>query len=132
MAAVKGAKVVGAPFDNRTEIVRVIYDFSVDGGEVEDNTLLTADGVLLVRCIGAYVQTACTSGGSATIEVGKGTSGAEFISAEAVATFAANAFFASESAAFVKLANAEIINMGVAVAALTAGKIEFIFEIAQA
>ncbi len=132
MAAVKGAKTVGAPFSNKNDIVRVIYNFAVDGGEVEDNTLIVADGIILVKCIGAYVLTACTSDGSATIEVGKGTAGAEFISAEAVATFAAAAFYPSESAAFVKLANAEVINMGVAVAALTAGKIEFIFEIAQA
>lgn len=132
MPALKGAKVVGAPFDNRTEVVRVIYDFAADGGQVEDNTVLTADGVLLVRCIGCVVETAVTSSGSATIDLGKGASGVEFVSGEAYTTFAANAFYASESAAFVKLADAEVINMGVAVAALTAGKVEFIFEICQA
>ena len=131
MAALKGAKVVGAPFDNATEVVRVIYDFSVDGGQVEDNTVLTADGEILVRCIGVNVQTAVTSGGSATIDLGKGTSGVEFVSTEAYTSFASG-LYASESAAFVKLADAEVINMGVATAALTAGKLEFIFEIAQA
>lgn len=132
MAALKGAKIVGAPFANTTEIVRVMYDFAVDGGEVEDNTLITADGIVLVKCIGAYVHTLVTSGGSATLELGKGASGAEFITQEAVATFAANAFYPSESASFVKLANTEVINLGIAVAALTAGKIEFIFEVCQA
>jgi hypothetical protein len=132
MATLKGAKTVGAPFSNDIKVVRVIYDYSVDGGQVEDNTVLTADGAILVRCIGAIVETAMTSGGSATIDLGKGTSGAEFVSAEAYTSFSAAAFYASESAAFVKLADGEVINMGVATAALTAGKVEFIFEIAQA
>jgi len=132
MAAVKGAKVVGAPFDNKVEVVRVIYDFAVDGGEVEDNTLLTADGSILVRCIGVDVIAALTSGGSATVEVGKGTSGAEFITAEAYTSFTLAGFYASESAAFAKLATTNVINMGIAGAALTAGKMEFIFEICQA
>lgn len=132
MATLKGAKTVGAPFDNTTEIVRVIYDFAVDGGQIEDNTVLTADGVVLVKCLGVSVITAANSGGSATIDLGKGTSGVEFVSTEAYTSFGANAFYASESAGFVKLADGEIINMGVATAALTAGKLEFIFEIAQA
>lgn len=131
MATLKGAKSVGAPFDNAVEVVRVIYDFAQDGGQVEDNTVLTADGEILVRCIGVNVQTAVTSGGSATIDLGKGTSGTEFVSTEAYTSFASG-FYASESAAFVRLANAEIINMGVATAAITAGKLEFIFEVAQA
>lgn len=132
MATLKGAKTVGAPFDNAVEVVRVIYDFDIDGGQVEDNTVLTADGVVLVRCVGAYVHTALTSGGSATVDLGKGTTGVEFISTEAYTSFTLAGFYASESAAFVKLANAEVINMGVATAALTAGKVEFIFEVCQA
>ena len=132
MAALKGAKVVGAPFDNTVEVVRVKYDFSVDGGEVEDNTVLTADGSVLVRCVGVDVEVALTSGGSATVELGKGTSGAEFITAEAYTSFTLAGFYASESAAWVKLADTNIINLGIAGAALTAGKVEFIFEIAQA
>lgn len=130
MATLVGAKTVGAPFKNAVEVVRVIYDFAEDGGQVEDNTVLTAEGNVLVRCIGAKVITAPTSGGSATIDLGKGTSGTEFISTEAYTSFALNALYASESAAFVKLADGEVINMGVATAALTAGKIEFIFEVA--
>jgi len=132
MAVLKAAKTVGAPFSNTVEVVRVIYDFAQEGGEVEDNTVLTADGDVLVRCIGAHILVAPTSGGSATIDLGKGASGVQFISTEAIATFTLNSFYASESAAAVKLAAGEVINMGVATAALTAGKIEFIFEIAQA
>ena len=131
MATLKNAKVVGAPFSNKNEIVRVIYDFAVDGGEVEDNTVFTADGVVLVKCIGAYVHTAPVGVG-ATIELGKGATGAEFISAEAITSFPLAGFYASESHAFIRLANTEVINIGIATAALTAGKIEFIFEICQA
>lgn len=132
MAVVKNAKTVGAPFSNTVEVVRVIYDFSVDTGAVADYTLFTASGACLVRCIGADVIAACTSGGSATLELGKGASGAEFITAEAYTSFTLAGFYASESAAFVKLADTNVINLGIAGAALTAGKIEFIFEIAQA
>lgn len=131
MAVSKGAKTVGAPFSNTAEIVRVMFDVSVDGGQIEDNTLLTADGEVLVRCIGTYVHVAPVGVG-ATLELGKGATGAEFISAEAITSFTLAGFVASESAAFVKLANAEIINLGVATAVLTAGKLEFIFEIVQA
>lgn len=131
MAALKGAKTVGAPFDNVVEVVRVMYDFSVDGGEIEDNTVMTADGELLVRCVGAYVHVAPVGVG-ATIDLGKGAAGVEFISTEAITSFTLAGFYASESAAFVKLATSEIINLGIATAALTAGKIEFIFEVAQA
>ena len=132
MPALKGAKTVGAGFDNAVEVVRVVYDFSVDGGQVEDNTLFTADGALLVRCIGTLVETAFTSGGSATIDLGVGTSGVQFNSATAVASYSANALVASATNAFVRMASGDVMNMGVAVAALTAGKCEFIFEICQA
>lgn len=131
MAVAKGAKTVGAPFSNTAEIVRVMFDVSVDGGQIEENTILTADGEVLVRCIGTYVHVAPVGSG-ATLELGKGASGAEFISAEAITSFTLAGFVASESAAFVKLANAEIINLGVATAVLTAGKLEFIFEVVQA
>lgn len=132
MAILKGAKTVGAPFSNAVEVVRVRYDFSVDGGEVEDNTVLTADGNLLVRCVGVHTEVALTSDGSATVDLGKGASGTEFVSTEAYTSFTLDGFYASESAAFVKLASGEVINMGVATAALTAGVVEFIFEVAQA
>ena len=129
MATLVDAKTVAAPFKNAVEVVRVIYDFDEDGGQVEDNTVLTAEGNLIVRCVGVKVHTALTSGGSATVDLGKGTSGTEFVSGEAYTSFSLNALYASESAAAVKLADGEVINMGVAVAALTAGKLEFIFEV---
>jgi len=131
MATLKGAKTVGAPFANAKEIIRVMYDFTVDGGEIEDNTVLTADGIILVKCVGVYVHVAPV-GATATLELGKGTTGAEFISAEAIATFTLASFYASESANYLKLANAEVINFGIATAAFTAGKLEFIFEVLQA
>lgn len=131
MASLKAAKTVAAPFSNAVEVVRVIYDFAVEGGAVADKSVLIASGKLLVRCVGVSVETAMTSGGSATIDLGKGTSGTEFVSTEAYTSFGADGFYASESAAFVKLADGEVINMGIATAALTAGKVEFIFEVAQ-
>jgi len=131
MATLKNAKTVGAPFSNAKEIVRVMYDFAVDGGEIEDNTVLTADGIVLVKCLGVYVHTALV-GATATIDLGKGAAGVEFASAVAVASFGLGVFVPSASLAHIKLANAEVINLGIAVAALTAGKMEFIFEVIQA
>lgn len=132
MPDLKNAKVIGAGFDSAVEVVRAVYDFSVDGGQVEDNTVFTADSACLVRCIGVQVETAFTSGGSATIDLGIGTSGTQFASGVAFSSFTANAFVASASSAFVRMAAGNVINMGVNVAALTAGKCEFIFEICQA
>jgi len=132
MPALKNAKVVGSGFDNAVEVVRVVYDFSVDGGQVEANTLFTTDSALLVRCVGTLVETAFTSGGSATIDLGIGASGVQFNSATAVASYTINTLVASASNAFFRMAAGDIMNMDVNVAALTAGKCEFIFEICQA
>lgn len=131
MAALSGAKTISPAFSNIRDMVRVTYDFSLDGGAAGDYDVLTADGACLVRCIGANVKTAVTSGGSLDLDLGKGAGGVEFLSSVAVASLTLNSFQPSASQAFVKLADGEKIVMGIDTAAATAGKVEFIFEIVK-
>ncbi|GEM_PF-2147350 len=70
MAAVAKKKTVGVAFTNQREIVRVRYDFAVDGGAQGALDLLEADGPLVVVDFWAHVVTAVLSSGSATIKVG--------------------------------------------------------------
>lgn len=131
MAALSNARTITPPFSNDRSMVRVVWDFAVDGGATGDLDVLTADGACLVRCIGANVKTAVTSAGSLDLDLGKGAGGVEFLSSVAVASLTLASYQASASQAFLKLADGEKIIMGIDVAAATAGKIEFIFEIVK-
>lgn len=127
MASVSKAKVVGAQFPNSCEIVRVEYDFAVDGGATGDLTLLTADSQCVVFLKYASVKTAVTSGGSLTLDIGKGTSGAEIFSNKAVAALTLDSLHVGSAP--VEIAVDEIVNMKIEAAAATAGKVEFVFEV---
>ena len=124
------APVKGAPFSNAREMIRRTYDFSLDAGALADEvTLATFSDACLVRLIGISVETAFTSGGSATIDCGlAGGTGVEFLSAEAVASFSANALVPGLTD-FIYVGANESIEMDIGTAALTAGKAEFIFEV---
>jgi len=126
----KDAQTIGNVFGNKREIVRVIYDFSKDAGATGDYTMLTASNDVLVRMIGSKVITAA-AGASATLDVGVGLTGQEYEAAGLVATYALNAFVGGDVAGFTKLSSGSILNLGVNTAALTAGKIEFIFEVVK-
>ena len=74
MAAVKGVKAgnawqAGGP--GAVEVVEVVYDFSLDAGATGALDLFTAQADLVIHKVVAKVKTAVTSGGAATVEVGK-------------------------------------------------------------
>ena len=70
MAALKGKKTVGAPFPNALEVVKVVYDFALDGAMASPlDVLEAADDIVIVGFFGKVITT-CTSGGSATLAVG--------------------------------------------------------------
>lgn len=131
MASVAAAKKVGSGFGNDKEIVRVIYDFSADGGAVGTLTLATATSDCVISDFMMVVKTACTSGGSATVSAGLTGDVDAFKVAEAVAGLTAATVW-PEDGAFagkIKLASGQVLTMSIATAALTAGKIEFSFEV---
>lgn len=115
-----------------------VYDFAVDGGAVGDIVLSDKAGYnalpsgAVVQNVHAWVETACTSGGSATLSWGDnsdvdGYSG----TAKAVAALTENAVFSgsADSAALCPsyAANSDF-SVSVGTAALTAGKVVYRVE----
>jgi len=130
MAVLVDKKVVGAPFSNEAQLVRVTYDFAVDGGAIADYDVLEADGDILVEFLVADVKTAVTSADAILFDLGKGAGGGEFWTDVLKGTLILDAQVPSEVAgAFVELADGEKIVMGVEAFAATAGKIQFLFRV---
>ena len=90
MAVLVDKKIVGAQFKKDFEIVRAVYDFSVDTGAVADYDVLEASGDCIVKLLHAHVKTAVTSGGALVMDLGKGAGGVEFMSDKAVAALTLN------------------------------------------
>ena len=138
MAAVAKAKNIGPVFRNELQVERVVYDFSVDAGATGALDLFTASADVVLYDFHAYVKTACTSGGSATVAVGVTGATSAFITttAGAVANLSANAVLGAgltegtpNTAALPRrLASGDKVLMTIGTAALTAGKIEFVIQ----
>lgn len=127
MASLKGKVTGGAGFTNEAQIVRVVYDFAVDGGATGSLDMFVCDTDCIVKLKGAIARAAVTSGGSMTLSAGKATAGTGFLSAIAVASLTLNSIQTSSAA--IHLAAGDKLDMTIGAAAATAGKIEFIFEI---
>lgn len=128
MAALKGAK-TQAQFSQSKELVYVTYDFSVDAGATGALDLMTAASALVITDAKIFVDTACTSAGSATVSVGKSGDAAGIVAATAVASLTAGASIDSVAGAEnYKLAAGDVVQVAIAVAALTAGKFRIVLE----
>jgi len=90
MAVLADKKLGGAGFSNAKELVRVVYDFAVDGGAVADYDVFEADADCVVSLKHMAVKTAVTSGGSLVLDLGKSAGGTEFFSDKAVAAMTLN------------------------------------------
>jgi hypothetical protein len=136
MANVKAYKVVGAPFSNEVVYERVRYDFSVDAGASGVLNLITATDQMALVYFHAVVKTACTSGGSMTLDVGLVTTDTNrFMASVAVASLAVNTLHVPPLVEGTPNAilspsiilDAAVIAMEIKTADLTAGVIEFVF-----
>ena len=136
MAALAGYKAkVGPSFKNAEEIVRVVYDFSLDGGATGALDIFTAEQDMIVTGFHLQVLTACTSGGSATLIVGVSggdTDACLDATSGAVANLGANAVIGQEATVPFRLASGGKLIQTIGTAALTAGKIEYVFKIMKA
>lgn len=136
MAALAAHKAkVGAPFSNAREVIRVVYDFAVDGGATGALDVFTAEQNLVVVGFHLKVLTAATSGGSATLIVGVSggdTDACLDATSGAVANLSANAVIGQEATVPFYLASGGKIIQTIGTAALTAGKIEYVFEVMKA
>jgi hypothetical protein len=138
MASVRGAKTVGPGFANDPEVVRVRYEFGYDGGAVGVLNLLTASGAMIIKDFHAVVKTACTSGGSAVVDVGVvGGDTDALLDGVAVASLTLNSVHSdplvegtpNTKSVPMYLADGGVIAMEIKTAALTAGIIEFVFTV---
>lgn len=129
MAAVAQAKTVKV-WPNERAMVRVVYDFAKDAGAIGVLDVITADEACVVKLAEMHVKTLCTSGGSATVSLGKVADLAGMIGATAVASLTAGAVILGAALdGSHTLAAGDKVQMEIATATLTAGKIEFVFEI---
>jgi len=107
------------------------YDFANDGGTAATYSLgKFLHKTLVLRGI-VFVETACTSGGSATVIVGASTADTDgFLDATsgAVANLTDNAVLTETSGTNLVVAADETLDLTIGVAALTAGKIKVVLE----
>lgn len=93
---------MSGPFRNKLHVQEYIYDFSVDGGATGTLTLSNKTGYdplpigAIVCNAKMWVSTACTSGGSATVDVGNGDDDNGYLTAIAVASLTANSVHSSQ------------------------------------
>jgi hypothetical protein len=130
MATLKQYKEVRS-WGPEAEAIEIVYDFAKDGGATGSLDVIKVKDACVVRAAYYNVETACTSGGSATVALGV-SGGAELVAATAVASLTAGASIdgASIGTTF-KLAADAIVQLTIATAALTAGKIKLRMEIAK-
>jgi hypothetical protein len=123
---------LGTALDKHVNSLKCTYDFANQGGAIGDialkdfagNNAVIPSGAI-IRDVIIYVETALTSGGSATIAV-KAQSAADLKAATAVASYSLAAVLAGvpvgTAATAIALTADRTVTITVAVAALTAGK----------
>lgn len=124
---------LGTELTNRTTLVKVTYDFTVNGGLVSTINLSALSAQIpnnaIVRQCWINTLVAPTSGGSATIALGLNTT-VDLLAATAYTSFvtSGNAMLAgipiNTAATMVKATAARRITLTIGTAALTAGKID--------
>lgn len=128
MATLVDAKTVGTVFPNAGELVRVKYDFSVDGGAIADYDVLIADSAVIVEHKWTLGIENLTSADAIAIDLGKGAGGVEFHSDVLKAALEADDIITG-SAKVVELTAGEKIVLGIEAFAATAGKFEMAFMV---
>ncbi len=142
MAALANKKDLGPSFDKDHEIVRATYNFAVDAGAVGALDIFEAKEDIVITHFHVKVETACTSGGSATLKVGPAADDDAFLTTTqgAVANLTAGALFMPVAVEGtpnvlplpVKLASGAKIVQTIGTAALTAGKVEYVIGYVKA
>lgn len=116
---------------NKLNYQEYVYDFAVDGGAV---SAINARGNVLpvgavVTMVQAVVETAFTSGGSATLSIGDGASATKYSAATAVASLV-DKFLVTAAGVPNQVTDATEgqVTFNIAAAAMTAGKLRVGFS----
>jgi hypothetical protein len=107
------------------------YDFANDTGAAATYSLGTFGHKMLVLSGVAYVETGCTSSGSATVIIGASTADVDAVldvTSGAVANLTVGTTHTETAAVNLVVASGETLDLTIATAALTAGKIKVILE----
>lgn len=124
-------KKVGEGFYEEALQMVMEYDFANDGGAQGDFDLAAVSHKILVKNAYVFVETACTSAGSATVVVGAATADADaFMDATsgAVASLTDNAVVIETTAAGLVVDSGDVIRLTIGTADLTAGKIKVVMD----
>lgn len=123
-------KTLGRGFSNEVKMVKLTYDFALDGGAETDTYVLgTAGGKILILDACVHVENACTSGGSATLALGiDGGDVDAFLDTTSGAVANLVDDFTEKETAGQKLVVADggKIEAAIGTAALTAGKVNLV------
>lgn len=116
----------GALWSNDMEVVKMVYDFSVDAGAVGTYELYEAKEAMIIVESMVKVKTAVVSGGAATVEIGilSGDTDAILAASLQAALTAPQVIDGAAASKRLYVASGSKIALEVKVAALTAGKIE--------
>ena len=134
MATVTAAahKTFGRGFSNERQTVKLVYNFTNDAGAFADVVKVgTTDGKILVLDSAVHVETACTSGGSATVIVGVAGGDTDAFmdtTSGAVANLADDFVNQETTGQGIVLASGAAIHLDIGTADLTAGKINVILS----
>lgn len=128
MAALQSFLKGGSGFGNKVEKIVLGYDFASDGGAVGSLDMMEADEDYVVTDFYIAVEDALTSGGAATLEVGIAGSD-ELLTATAVGSFSAGALVAGTQTGPVKVSLADLMQLTIGTAALTAGKMTMYMKV---
>jgi len=129
-------KTIGRGFTNEIQTVKLTWDHALDGGATTDTYVMgTSLGKILILDACVHVETAATSGGSATLAIGLAGGDVDaFLDASSGAVAALVLNYTEKEAAGQKLiipANGKMEAV-IATAAMTAGKVSLIISFVNA
>jgi hypothetical protein len=125
-------KTLGPVFSNEVVYEKLTYDFSKDGGATTDTYVIgTAGRKIAIMDAMVHVETACTSGGSATVKIGvAGGDDDAFldVTSGAVANLVDDFCEKETAGQKIVVASGGKLELVIGTAALTAGKINLLVK----
>lgn len=133
--SVAAIKTLGPLFSREEVVEQLQWDFSKDGGATTDTYRLALTGAkILIQEATVQVETACTSGGAATLSIGvEGGDVDAFldVTSGAVASLTDDALVRETAGQSIVVASGAYLTAVIADAAMTAGKVNLFIRYRQ-